>query len=312
MKKNHVLAIGISSLLLLGACQPENSDDIPMELPVIQEPDYEAMSLLGEPLYPPPAPEAVQAERAANLEEAIIWHGRRLGYMSRFREAISIFSRGLDEFPDSYKLLRHRGHRYISVREFEAAIADFEKARSLMPEVPETEPDGNPNALGIPLSNTQFNILYHLGLAHYLLGNWEKAAEAYRACLKYCENDDSKVATSDWLYMTYRKMGDTMRAAEILDTINPDMEIIENDSYFQRLLMYKGLVQPEDLLNLEAGNDPDLGVTLATQGYGVGNWYLANGDTAKAKEIFQMVIESPIWAAFGYIAAEAELAKMNP
>jgi tetratricopeptide (TPR) repeat protein len=311
MKNNLILALCLSVLSIQWGCTPENSGDIPQELPVIQEPDYEAMSLLGEPLYPPPAPEAVQAERAANLEEAIIWHGRRLGYMSRFRESIAVFSDGLYEFPESYKLLRHRGHRYVSVREFESAITDFEKARSLMPQTPETEPDGNPNALGIPLSNTQFNILYHLGLAHYLMGNWEKAAEAYIACLEYCENDDSRVATSDWLYMTYRKMGDLERAAEVLDTISPDMEIIENDSYFQRLLMYKGLVQPEALLNLEAGNDPDLGITLATQGYGVGNWYLANGDTAKAKEIFQMVMDSPIWAAFGYIAAEAELARLN-
>lgn len=311
MKKNPILILSLVLLSMQWACQPKNSADIPTELPVIQQPDYEAMSLLGEPLYPPPAPEAVQAEREANLEEAIIWHGRRLGYMSRFREAISVFSDGLEEFPESYKLLRHRGHRYISVREFEAAVKDFEKARTLMPEAPETEPDGNPNALGIPLSNTQFNILYHLGLAHYLMGNWEQAAEAYIACLEYCENDDSRVATSDWLYMTYRKMGDTVRAAEVLDTISPDMEIIENDSYFQRLLMYKGMVQPESLLNLQAENDPDLGVTLATQGYGVGNWYLANGDTTKAKEIFQMVVDSPIWAAFGYIAAEAELARLN-
>lgn len=311
MKKNLVLSLSLLLLSMHWACQPEQSGDLPQELPVIQQPDYEAMSLLGEPLYPPPAPEAVQAEREANLEEAIIWHGRRLGYMSRFREAVAVFSDGLDEFPESYKLLRHRGHRYISVRDFEAAVLDFEKARSLMPEVIEIEPDGNPNALGIPLSNTQFNILYHLGLAHYLMGHWEQAADAYIACLEYCENDDSRVATSDWLYMTYRKMGDTERAAEVLDTITPDMEIIENDSYFQRLLMYKGMVQPEALLNLEAGNDPDLGVTLATQGYGVGNWYLANGDTTKAREIFQMVVDSPIWAAFGYIAAEAELARLN-
>jgi len=310
MKTNALLmSLGLMAAVLFQACD-NNDQKIPDIIPVASEPDYEAISLLGEPLYPPPAPAEVQAAREANLEDAIIWHGRRLGYMSRFREAISIFTQGLEEFPKSYKLLRHRGHRYLSIRQFDLAVTDFEKARGLMPSTIEIEPDGNPNAQGIPLSNTQFNILYHLGLAHYLNGDWAKAAEAYIRCLEFCENDDSTVATSDWLYMTYRKMNDIEKANAVLETISPNMNIIENDSYFQRMLMYKGLVQPESLLDLEAGDNPDQGIALATQGYGVGNWYLYNGDTAKAKEIFEMVVASPIWAAFGYIAAEVELSKM--
>ena len=46
---------------------------------------------------------------------------------------------------------------------------------------------------------------------------------------------------------------------------------------------------------------------MATQGYGVGNWFLANGDTTQAKSIFQTVVDGIEWAAFGYIAAESDL-----
>jgi hypothetical protein len=67
--------------------------------------------------------------------------------------------------------------------------------------------------------------------------------------------------------------------------------------------MYKGLRSPESVLNLNAADD----VQIATQGYGVGNWYLANGNRAKAKEIFDRVVSGRAWAAFGYIAAEADL-----
>ena len=51
-------------------------------------------------------------------------------------------------------------------------------------------------------------------------------------------------------------------------------------------------------------------MNIATQGYGVGNWYLYNGDEDRALEIFERIIEGTSWAAFGYIAAEAEVARM--
>ena len=71
--------------------------------------------------------------------------------------------------------------------------------------------------------------------------------------------------------------------------------------------MYKGLLKPEELLDTANADD----LTIATQGYGVGNWYFVKGDKARAKEIFERVVAGPQWAAFGYIAAEADLARMK-
>ena len=64
------------------------------------------------------------------------------------------------------------------------------------------------------------------------------------------------------------------------------MEILENGSYHRRLLMYKGLEKPETLLD-PANAD---GLTIATQGYGVGNWYFVTGNRARAREIFEKVV----------------------
>ena len=61
------------------------------------------------------------------------------------------------------------------------------------------------------------------------------------------------------------------------------MDILENGAYHARLLMYKGLRTPESVLNLNTADD----IQIATQGYGVGNWHLVNGDKAKAKEILR-------------------------
>jgi hypothetical protein len=71
--------------------------------------------------------------------------------------------------------------------------------------------------------------------------------------------------------------------------------------------MYKGLETPEALLDTATSDD----TTVATQGYGVGNYYFVMGDTAKAKEVFQKVTSGGGWNAFGYIAAEADLQRME-
>jgi tetratricopeptide (TPR) repeat protein len=244
-------------------------------------------------------------------EENYIWYGRREGYLLHLTQAIDIYTEGLSKFPSSYKLLRHRGHRYISLRQFDKAIADLEKASQLMVGKPtEVEPDGAPNKLNIPLTTTQSNVWYHLGLAYYLKGEYTQAARAYEECFRLSENDDGLVSSIDWLYMTYQRLGRKQDAEKLVEQVQSDMNIVENDSYHKRLLMYKGQYQPEELLTAEA-NETDFSVTIATQGYGVGNWYLLQGDTTKALQTFEQVVQGTSFAAFGFIAAEADLQRLR-
>jgi hypothetical protein len=72
--------------------------------------------------------------------------------------------------------------------------------------------------------------------------------------------------------------------------------------------MYKGRIEPEALLDPSEMTDID----LATQGYGVANWYLYRGETERALELMRRVVGGKSWAAFGYIAAEADLARLPP
>ncbi len=320
---NRFLALGLSLLVVLfsNSCVNKKADENEVEQAVELKTE-QATSLLGKPLtIPERSPEAL-ARLTKNLEEAqanfdadpnelnTIWLGRRYAYLSDYRKAIEIYTEGLKKFPKSYRLYRHRGHRFISIREFDMAIADYEKAYTFMPKDQiEIEPDGAPNSRNIPLSNTQFNVLYHYALAYYLEGKFSKAEKIYTELLKeYSRNPDLYVATADWLYMTLRRQNKVEAAQSILDTIMEDMDIIENDSYFRRLLMYQGKLPIEELYN---PTGEDVALSLATQGYGMGNWYLYQGDTAKAKEIFQQVVDGSSWAAFGYIASEAELARMQ-
>jgi tetratricopeptide (TPR) repeat protein len=278
----------------------------------------EATSLLGKPLISAPPTGEQKARLEADLAKAqadydrnpastdtSIWLGRRLAYLGRFRDAIDVYSKSIASHPDEPRLYRHRGHRYITVRKFDLAIRDLQRAAELVAGKPdEVEPDGAPNRAGIPRSTLQSNIWYHLGLAHYLSGDFENALAAYRQGMKVSRvNDDMLVATSDWLYMTLRRLKRDVEARAVLEPIREQMDILENGAYHARLLMYKGLRTPESVLNLNTADD----VQIATQGYGVGNWSLVNGDRAKAKQIFDRVLEGRAWAAFGYIAAEADL-----
>ena len=134
-------------------------------------------------------------------------------YLQEFREAIKIFGKGLEQYPNSARLLRHRGHRYITIRKFDLAVEDLTKAAELVKGMPlRIEDDGIPNKLNIPLGNTQFNIYYHLGLAYYLKGEFENAVASYEHCLEYSNNDDLIVATMDWMYMSLQRLDQEIKA----------------------------------------------------------------------------------------------------
>ncbi len=278
----------------------------------------ETVSLTGQPLVSPPIPAGTlevyeqrltEARRAYNRTPAnadsIIWLGRRTAYLGRYREALAIFSQGVSKHPNDPRMYRHRGHRYITLRDLDRAVADLSRAAQLTRGRPDQiEPDGIPNALNIPTSTLESNVWYHLGLAHYLKGDFGRALPAYREALRVSSNPDMLVATSHWLYMTLRRLGRDAEAVAVLRPISRDLTIIENDAYHRLLLMYKGELPMDSLTS--AGIDP---VGDATIGYGVGNWHLYNGRRDAAMDVFRRVASRGSWAAFGYIAAEAEVAR---
>ena len=259
----------------------------------------EVVSLLGKSLIRTPAEgealgklEAALKEAASRLEsdpenpDAIILYGRALAGLWRYHEAIEVYSGGIIIRPDHAMLYRHRGHRYISVREFGKAVADLSRAAEL--------------------NDHDFDIWYHLGLAHYLLGEFDKALPAYEKCLAVATDDDSKIAVANWLTITLRRLGKSSQADTLLADIREGMRVVENQSYYELLFLYKGLKSAADIEARASASELD----LATTGYGIGAWHLTRGETEKAFAIFRKIVETEYWPAFGYIAAEAELARV--
>ena len=263
----------VAILLILISCKEKPSEPY---LAFIEKPIVTGID--GKEYFSPPFTVEKKAELEKNLNEALtnfnkekseenyIWYGRRLAYLYRLDDAISIFNEGISKYPSSYKLLRHRGHRYISMRKYEDAVIDLEKAAELSKDKPiDIDPDGIPNKISQPLSNYHFNIYYHLGLAYYLQGKYDKAQQAYENCMKYSDNNDLRIATADWMYMNLQRLGKIKEANEFIKTIDTEKEVIENDSYLQRIKLYKGQVDVNEVLNIQSG-ESDMELKLATQG----------------------------------------------
>lgn len=282
----------------------------------------EATSLTGQPLYRTEPQGAVRARMEAQLAvaksaydrsptnaDSIIWLGRRTAYLGRFNDAIRIYTAGIALHPADARLYRHRGHRYLSTRQLPLAIADFQKAYALTKGTPDTvEPDGQPNARNIPTSTLQGNIRYHLALAYYVSGQFDKALPLYREDIAASKgNVDMLVATSHWQYMALRRLGREREAAAVLTPITASLDVIENTAYHRLLLLYKGELTETDLLR-NFGTDGNL--EDITTAYGVGNWHLYNGRKQQADAIFSRILGAQSqWASFGYLTADAERAR---
>ncbi|HIN89312.1 MAG TPA: hypothetical protein EYN04_01590 [Porticoccaceae bacterium] len=303
----NVFALAVAGVCLIFAAETRPAADI---LPVVPA-GVEALSLSGESLISPAADAATiekfeaakeDYDRDSMAAENIIWFGRRTAYLGNYRSAIEIFTEGIKKHPRDARMYRHRGHRYISIREFDRAIADFEAATGLIErQENRIEPDGLPNSQNIPLTTTHGNIWYHLGLAYYLKQDWENALRAFQNGYNLGGNDDNLVSTGHWIYMIYRRMGMPAEAAAALEDISPGMNIVENRSYHELCLLYKGEILIDEMMSAN-GDDP----ANAAVAYGLANWFYYNGDVAASAAMLANILAGSSWSSFGFIAAEAD------
>ena len=203
----------------------------------------------------------------------------------QFREAIATFTRGLEIEPDNALLLRWRGHRYLSVREFDRALADLKR--------------------GAALDSSIYGIWYHLGVVHYVRGEFGAAAESFAKAQAIAPDAGELAGSTDWLWMSLSRAGRGAEAKAMLDR-RPDSKPVTN-AYARRLQLYRGEIPPGALLTSADTED----VQLATLAYGLGNWYLVQGDKVQARSWFERSVKSGGWPGFGFIVSEVELRRVR-
>ena len=280
-----------------------------------------ALSLFGEPLTAIPMSATAQQEREERYRvakaaaearpddvEAQVWWGRRAAWLGRFQEAVDVFSRALVRFPGDPRLLRHRGHRYITLRRFDLAVGDLKEAARRASGGSDVAEEGEGSAK-VPTDTLRSNIWYHLGIAHYLAGDFEAALHAERECLRLPYTPVREAGVRFWSYLALRRRGRLEEARRELSPIRPNMAVVENRAYLLLMMMYKGELSPDSLLAPGvAGNDPLDPVILR---YGVGAWYLVEGRRAEAVQLDREVLTFGQWHSFAHIAAEADLQRLG-
>ena len=238
--------------------------------------------------------------------EAWIWYGRRLGYEGDFAGAVALYTQALARFPDEPRLLRHRGHRYLSLRRPDEARADLQRAALAIEGRPdEIEPDGAPNAFEVPRGTLHTNVWYHLGLALHLLERDEEAARAFAQCLAVATNDDFRVAAAYWRALALVHLGRAEDARALARLYaGRALELMESFDYAALLELLAGTSR-RAADELAAAGTP---LARATLTYGVAMWHRQEGREVEARALLERLVAEPT-AAFGCLAAEAELAR---
>src|SRR2546428_2039996 len=174
----------------------------------------------------------------------------------QFREAIQTFTRGLTIAPNDAVLYRWRGHRYLSVREFDRALDDLTR--------------------GSRLDSTNYGIWYSLGIVRYARGDFAAAADAFARAQRRPPDAAELAGATDWLWMSLSRAGRGAEARAMLDR-RPDSLGAAN-AYGRRLRLYRGQIGPDD--GITAADTGD--VAGATLSDGVGHRDLVGGGTRQA------------------------------
>jgi tetratricopeptide (TPR) repeat protein len=182
-------------------------------------------------------------------------------------------------------LYRWRGHRYVSVREYDRAEADFNR--------------------GLALDSANYGIWYHLGVVRFVRGDFAGAAAAFARAQPLAPDAGELAGATDWLWMSLARAGRRAEGDAMLRTRPDSLET--TNAYRQRLRLYRGEIGPDSVLTPADTSD----VAIATLSYGVGNWHLVRGDTARARRWFERAVASGGWPAFGFMAAEADLQRLR-
>lgn len=238
---------------------------------------------------------------APEREDSHIWLGRRLGYLARNGDAVEVFTKALERFPDSYKLRRFRGRHLARNREFERAIADYRRALELMEGVMDSyEPDGIINSRHQYLGSYRSNLHYYLGQTSWAVGDYEATLLGMQraAAEPLVQHDDRRVATGFWQYLALRKLGRHEEAETVVGAIPDDLELVENTDYYKGLRFFKGTLSEDELL-ADGGLNSTFGVAMV---------HLIEGRTEKAKTMLTELVRG---SSQGYWPAETELLRLQ-
>jgi tetratricopeptide (TPR) repeat protein len=213
---------------------------------------------------------------------------RALAGLRRHEDAVAACTEAVRLEPLNPEALRDRGHYYLNLGRVEPALADLIRAESL--------------------TKSDRGIYYHLGMAHYLKGDFVSAAAAFGACSKNSSDEGERIECQAWQYPSLRRAGRDEDARTLLGSITARSLAGHPGNYLDRLLLFTGARSEQevaDTMSVEGA------LSETTVGYSLGLWHLLQGRPAQARSYFQRVLATGYTTSWGYRAAASDMARLR-
>ena len=174
-------------------------------------------------------------ENILELADALCWQ-------LRFREAIDALTQAIALEPARMEAYRKRGPKYLDTLQFERALADYTHCEQ---------------ADGMSIESR-----YRIGMAQYMLQNYDAATAAFAGSLAIApQDDDMYIADVYWLVLSQLRAEKADEAQKTLKQhYRPDMYVGHHTAYEKAMRVAAGFAPMEDMLaelDAEAAQDAD-------------------------------------------------------
>lgn len=214
--------------------------------------------------------------------------------LDKFDEAIDSYSMAITCEPFYSRLRLLRGRKYISSARYKEAIADL--------------------TLAARIDSDDYENWYYLGVAYCLDLRYEESLQVFKRCLEVAlKNDTDEIPpVVDWLYTVNMKLDRKVKALDMLKYVDENTRYKQNEfSYKKRVMLYKGLLKPEELIDekqLKNSDRPEL--YYITETYALANYYYLQGDVKKSNELLKKIKDVDKYHhAFAYTFAMQDMKK---
>ena len=210
-----------------------------------------------------------------------------LCWQLRFREAIDVLTQAISMQPERMDAYRKRGPKYLDTLQFEQALADYTRCE---------QTDG-----------VSVESRYRIGMAHYMMKNYEQAIAAFSDSLTIApQDDDMYIADVYWLVLSQLRAGKSAAAHEMLaQHYRPDMYVGHHTAYEKAMRVAAGFAQADAMI-AELETEPD-DLQYAMAAYGLCVWLESRGEAGKAAALRkELLARDGFWFCFSYLAAYSD------
>lgn len=244
-------------------------------------------------------PDLKEAEKelSINPDNPELWYnyGMAVADNGDIPKSIEVFSEGISRHPFSEILYFGRGRKYMGITKYSHAISDFTMSVRLDPEV--------------------YSFWYYRAVANNLSGNYEKAIKDFESAMDQTEQWE-RYGLIDWIFTSYIEMGDIDKAKTFVQSMPGDLDAPQmHYGYKRRVQLYKGLVAPEEFIDLEdikskcVDQKDRVALEVVTLLFGLYIYYIYTDNQIKADETLLEILKNPYPGAFGYLKGKTAAKK---